>query len=415
MIPFLDLTRQHADLRAELLAAVARVLDSSRFVLGAEGAALEAELAAMCGVPHAVGVASGTDALRLTFAALGIGPGDEVITPAFSFVASASTIVMAGARPVFVDVDPETYALDAAAVERALTPRTRAIVPVHLYGHPAALDRLADLARGRGLALVEDAAQAIGAAYAGRPVGAWGDAACLSFYPTKNLGACGDAGMVLTRRDDVAARLRRVRHHGDGGRYRHVELGWCSRLDEVQAALLRVKLRRLDAWTEARRRVALRYRAGLAELAGLGLGLPVERPPARHVYHLFTVRHPRRDALAQALAEAGVGTAVHYPVPVPAQPMFAGGVERGAQLVPEAGPAKPPFPKKSPPFEASLSESGPDAAGPWPEAWRAAREVLSLPCYPEMRDDEVEGVIAAVRAATERVGGRAGALHSGAE
>jgi dTDP-4-amino-4,6-dideoxygalactose transaminase len=382
VIPFLDLTRQHAALKAELLAAVERVLDSSQFVLGGEGRALEAELAAACGVRHAVGVASGTDALRLALAALHVGPGDEVITPAFSFVASASTIAMAGATPVFVDIDPATHALDPAAVERALTPRTRAIVPVHLYGHPAPMERLAALARSRGVAIVEDAAQAIGATHAGRPIGAWGDAACVSFYPTKNLGACGDAGMVLTDRDDLAERLRRLRHHGDGGRYRHVELGWCSRLDEVQAAILRVKLRRLPAWTEARRRIAARYTAALADLAGRGLGLPVERPPARHVYHLYTVRHPRRDDLARALADAGVGSAVHYPIPVPDQPLFEAVAGAGAERR-------------------------------WPEAWRAAREVLSLPCYPELREAEIDEVVGAVRQACERLAGTAGALHSG--
>ena len=365
MIPLIDLTRQHAALREELLAATARVLDSSQFVLGGEGRALEAELAAACGVRHAVGVASGTDALRLSLTALGVVPGDEVITPAFSFVASASTIVMAGARPVFADIDPATYAVDPDAVERALTPRTRAIVAVHLYGQPAPMERLQSLARARGVALIEDAAQAVGATYAGRPIGGWGDAACLSFYPTKNLGACGDAGMVLTDRDDLAERLRRLRHHGDVGRYQHVELGYCSRLDELQAALLRAKRRRLPGWIEARRRVAARYRA---RLAGLPLVLPVERAPARHVYYLFTVRHAQRDALAKALADLGVGTAVHYPIPVPGQPMFGGGGERQ-----------------------------------FPEAWRAAREVLSIPCWAELTDEEIETVAAAVRQACERV------------
>jgi dTDP-4-amino-4,6-dideoxygalactose transaminase len=364
-IPFLDLTRQHRALKAELLDAVARVLDGSHFVLGAEGRALEAELAALAGVRHGVGVGSGTDALRLALTAVGVGPGDEVITPAFSFVASATTIVMAGARPVFVDVEPATYALDPDALSAALTARTRAIVAVHLYGHPAPIDRIAAVARRHGVALVEDAAQAIGATWDGRPIGGWGDAACLSFYPTKNLGACGDGGLLLTDRDDVAAHLRRLRHHGDSGRYEHVELGYCSRLDEVQAAMLRVKLKRLEAWTEARRRLAARYRAGLA---GLPLGLPVENPRARHIYHVYTVRHPQRDALAKVLADLGVGTAVHYPRAVPDQPLFAL-----------------------------------DAEHRWPQAWRAAREVLSLPCYPEMTDDEVDGVIAAVRTAVGRV------------
>ena len=359
MIPFMDLSRQHATLRAELLEAWTRVLDSSRFVLGEEGAALERELAARCGVRHAVGVGSGTDALRLALAALGVGPGHEVLTPAFSFVASASTIVMGGASPVFVDIDLETYTMDVEAAARAITPRTRAIMPVHLYGHPADMAPLAALAEQRGLALVEDAAQAVGAAYAGRPVGAWGDAACLSFYPTKNLGGCGDGGMVLTDWDDLAERLRRLRHHGETGRYRHQELGYCSRLDELQAAALRVKLRRLDAWTEAKRRLATRYTAGLANLP---LTLPVERAAAHHVYHLYTVRHPQRDALAKALADLGIGTAVHYPVPVPGQPMFGGGDERQ-----------------------------------WPRAWQAAREVLSLPCFPELEDAEAEEVMNAVR------------------
>jgi dTDP-4-amino-4,6-dideoxygalactose transaminase len=361
VIPFLDLRRQHEALRAELLEAAARVIDSSAFVLGPEGRALETELASVCGARHGVGVGSGTDALRLALTALGVGPGDEVLTPAFSFVASATTIVMAGARPVFVDVDHDTLTLDVAALERALTPRTKAVMPVHLYGHPAAIDRITALARGRGVAVLEDAAQAIGATWQGRPVGGWGDAACLSFYPTKNLGACGDAGMLLTTRDDVADHVRRLRHHGDSGRYHHVELGYCTRLDELQAALLRVKTRRLNAWEARRRAIAAQY---LDAFAGLPLEPPVERPEARHVYHLFTLRHPKRDALAAALGDLGVGTAVHYPRPVPGQPVF-----------------------------------GEDAEARWPEAWRAAREVVSIPCFPEMTEAEVSGVIDAVRRA----------------
>ena len=363
MIPFLDLTRQHAALRAELMDAAGRVLDSARFILGPEGEALEQDLAKHVGVAHAIGVASGTDALRLALAAVGVGPGDEVITTAFSFVASASTIVMAGATPVFVDIDPATFALEAEGVARAITPRTRAIVPVHLYGHAAAIDRIAELGRAHGVAVVEDAAQAIGATYAGRPLGAWGDAACLSFYPTKNLGACGDAGMILTNRSDLAERLRRLRHHGDGGRYRHLELGYSSRLDDLQAALLRVKLGRLEGWTAARRRIAARYHDALA---GLPLTLPIEREPARHVYHLYTIRHRQRDALAKTLSQLGVGTAVHYPIAVPGQPMFGLPAERQ-----------------------------------WPEATRASREVLSLPCYAELTDDEVNQVTRAVRTACE--------------
>jgi dTDP-4-amino-4,6-dideoxygalactose transaminase len=235
---------------------------------------------------------------------------------------------------------------------------------VHLYGQPAALDALVVLAHSHGLALIEDAAQAVGARYAGRSVGSWGDVTCLSFYPTKNLGAGGDGGMVLTDREEIAQAIRRLRHHGDAHRYEHVELGYCSRLDEMQAALLRVKLPHLAAWTERRRRIASTYHAGLG---GLPLELPVAQPPAHHVYHLFTVRHPRRDALARALGERGVGTAVHYPRAVPEQPVYGLDGRR------------------------------------WPEAWRAAREVLSLPCFPELTDDEVETVIQAVRGACARV------------
>ena len=237
---------------------------------------------------------------------------------------------------------------------------------VHLYGHPGAIDRIAEIARRRGVPLIEDAAQAIGATWDGRPIGGWGDVACLSFYPTKNLGACGDAGMLLTNRDDVAEHVRRLRHHGDTGRYHHVELGYCSRLDEMQAAMLRVKLRRLEAWNVARRRLAARYRGA----AGRPAARPARRAPARrrHIYHQFVVRHPQRDALAKVLADLGVGTMVHYPLPVPGQPLF-----------------------------------GLDGEKRWPQAWRAAREVLSLPCYPEMTDAEIEGVAAAVRTALDRV------------
>jgi dTDP-4-amino-4,6-dideoxygalactose transaminase len=365
MIPHIDLGRQHAALRPALLAAMARVLDSSGFIMGPEGRALEAALAARSGVRHGVGVGSGTDALRLALAAFDLQPGDEVLTPAFSFVASSSTILWAGATPVFVDIDPETYAVDVKAIEQAITRRTRGLVVVHLYGHAAAMGPISALARERGLFVIEDAAQAIAAEVDGRPVGAWGDVTCLSFYPTKNLGACGDGGMILTDRDDLAERMRRLRHHGDRGRYQHVELGACSRLDELQAALLRVKLDRLDDWTTARRRIAARYRE---LLAGTPLTLPVERPGTRHVYTLYTVRHPQRDALAKALADLGVGTAVHYPTSVPAQPMY-----------------------------------GPLDERAWPESARAAREVLSLPGFAELTDEEVEEVARAVRLACGRL------------
>jgi dTDP-4-amino-4,6-dideoxygalactose transaminase len=355
MIPQIDLGRQHEALREELLAAAARVLDSTRFVLGPEVRALEAELAAFGGAAHGIGVNSGTDALLIALKAVGVRPGDEVITSAFSFVASATTVVMAGANPVFVDIDPATFNVDPAAVARAITPRTRAIMPVHLYGQIAAMDAIEALAREGRLAVVADAAQAVGATYDERPIGAWGDAICLSFYPTKNLGACGDGGMVLTCRDDVADRVRRLRDHGSTRKYEHVELGYSSRLDELQAALLRVKLKHLPDWNEARRALARRYRA---LLAGQAIGLPGEAPRARHIYHQYTVRVPERDAVAKRLADLGVGTAVHYPRIVPGQPLFAAAA----------------------------------AEGRFPEAERAAREVLSLPCFPELTDVETRRV-----------------------
>ncbi len=363
-VPQIDLKRQHAALAAELRAAVDGVLASAWFIMGPEGRALERELAGASGARHGIGLNSGTDALLLALRAFGVGPGDEVVTSAFSFVASGSTIALTGATPVFVDIDPVTYNLDPAAVEKALTPRTRAIVPVHLYGQAADMAALTDIARAGGLPVIADAAQAVGASYADRAIGAWGDAVCLSFYPTKNLGACGDGGMILTSRDDVAERVRRLRDHGSARRYEHVELGISSRLDDLQAALLRVKLRHLGEWTAARRRLAERYRA---LLSGLPLGLPVERPPAVHVYHQFTVRVADRDAVAAGLAELGIGTTVHYPIPIPAQPLFCppGGAER--------------------------------AAAAFPEAARAAREVLSLPCFPELTDAELGEVAAALR------------------
>ncbi len=370
MIPQIDLRRQHEALREELLAAAARVFAGSRFILGPEVQALEGELAACCGARHGIGVNSGTDALLLALKAVGVGPGDEVITSPFSFVASASTVVLAGATPVYVDIDPETFNLDPERLPAAIGPRTRAIVPVHLYGHPAPMDRISAIARARGVAIVADAAQAVGARYDGRGVAAWGDAACLSFYPTKNLGGCGDGGMVLTTRDDVAERVRLLRDHGASRKYMHVELGFSSRLDELQAALLRVKLKRLGEWNEARRRLARRY-AQL--LGGLPLRLPVERPPALHIYHQYTVRTAKRDALALALHESGVGTAIHYPTILPSQPLFA---RRLAS--PES------------------------AESAFPHAAQAAAEVLSLPCFPELTDEEVERVAAAVKQALAR-------------
>jgi dTDP-4-amino-4,6-dideoxygalactose transaminase len=365
-IPQFDLTRQYATLEPEVEAALRRVLRRGRFILGSEGEALEAECATALGVEHAVAVGSGSDALRLVLLALGIGPGDEVVTPAFSFVASATAVLQVGARPVFADVDPLTLTLGPDQAAAALGPRTRAIIAVHLYGLPAAMGALGALAEARGLALVEDAAQAFGATWQGRVVGGLGTAGAFSFYPTKPLGAYGDAGLVVTRDGDLAARLRRGRNHGQIQKYDHVELGWNSRLDELQAAILRVKLRYAAEWTETRRRIAARYTAALA---GCPVVLPAETPDVRHVFHQYTLRTPRRDALAKHLAAAGIGTACHYPQPIPSQPLFR-------QL-----------------------DSQPAA---FPVAERAAQEVLSLPCFPELTDAEVETVSQAIHAFFDR-------------
>ncbi len=359
--PQFDLTRQYDGIAAEIEAAMAAVLRSGRFILGPEGEALEAECAAALGVEHAVGVASGSDALRLVLGALGVGPGDEVVTAAFSFVASGTAVLQVGARPVFADVDPATLTLDPDRTSAAITSRTRAIIPVHLYGLPAPMGPLRALADAHGLALIEDGAQAFGATLGGRPVGSLGAAAAFSFYPTKNLGAYGDAGLIAAPDGELADRLRRGRNHGQRHKYDHVELGWTSRLDELQAAILRVKLRHLPAWTEGRRRIAARYTAGLA---GLPLALPPEPPGARHAFHQYTIRTPRRDALIQHLAAASIGTACHYPQPVPGQPIFRA--------------------------------LGYDATS-CPAAWAASQEVVSLPCFPELQDEEVDVVIAAIR------------------
>jgi dTDP-4-amino-4,6-dideoxygalactose transaminase len=361
-IPQFDLTRQYARIEPEVEAALRRVLRSGRFILGPEGEALEAECAAYLGVDHAIGVGSGSDALRLILQGLGIGPGDEVLTPAFSFVASATAVLYAGATPVFVDVEPATLGIDPDRVAAAITPRTRAIMAVHLYGLPAAAGPLRDLAAAHGVHLLGDAGQAFGATLDGQGVGALGAATAFSFYPTKNLAACGDAGLVTTGDSALAERLRRARNHGQTQKYAHAELGWNSRLDELQAAILRVKLRHLPAWTAARRAIAARYTAGLA---GLPLGLPAERPGATHVFHQYTIRTTRRDALAKHLAAAGIGTACHYPLPIPAQPLFRA---RGG------------------------------AGAAYPAAWAASQEVLSLPCFPELRPDEVDAVVGAIRA-----------------
>jgi dTDP-4-amino-4,6-dideoxygalactose transaminase len=348
-IPICDPAAEYAELAPAIDAAVRRVLSSGRYVLGPEGEALEAELAAYVGAAHAVGVASGTDALHLALRAAGIGAGDEVVLPAFTFVATAEAVSHAGARPVFADIEPASFCLDVRAVERALTRRTRAVVAVHLFGQTAPVAELAALCRDRRLVLVEDCAQALGADDTGVRAGAWGDFGCFSFYPTKNLAAAGDGGMVCTRDARAAARIRMLRHHGSRRAYVHETLGWNSRLDELQAAILRVKLAHLDDFNARRAALASRYSE---LLAGTRLVLPAAHGRGRHVWHQYTVRHPRREALRAALEEAGIASMVYYPLPLHRQAPFAPDCE-GLRL---------------------------------PETEAAAAEVLSLPIYPQLAE-----------------------------
>ncbi len=361
-IPLLNLAALHEPIAAELRDVFARVLASGQFILGAEHDAFERELAVASGVKHAVGLSSGTAAIAVGLQALGVGPGDDVVVPAFTYFATASAVVHAGARPVFADVEPVRYGFDPGSLEAAITAKTKAIVPVHLYGLACDLEPVRAAAAGRNVAILEDAAQAIGARDGANPVGGTTPGAALSFFPTKNLGALGDAGAFLTNDDDVAARIRLLRVHGDAGNYRHTAWGTNARLDGMQAAFLRVKLRHLDEWIEKRRANAARYREALA---GAPVSLPAEPAGCRHTYHQFTIRAPRRDALQAALRDQGIATRVYYPIPVPAQPCFTPGE----------------YP-----------------AGRFPMAETLAKEVLSLPIGPELGPSEIDRVGAAVRA-----------------
>lgn len=366
-VPLLDLTRQFAEYRDEAMAEVARVFDSQRFILGEQGAALEKELAAFLGASHAIGVSSGTDALLAALMALDVGPGDEVVVPSFTFFATAGVVSRLNARPVFADVEPDTLTLSPESFERAITAHTRAVVPVHLYGQSADLDPILDVARRRGIAVVEDACQAIGARYRGRCVGTFGEVGAFSFFPTKNLGAAGDAGLVTAEDPGLAARLRRLRVHGMEPKYFHAEVGGNFRLDEIQAAVLRVKLKRLAGWNARRAAIAAEYRKRLARADAAGrLSLPKVGPDRDHIYHQFVVRVPDRDTVRARLAEAGIGAEVYYPVPLHLQECFAtlGG-----------------------------------KSGDLPESERAAREVLALPIWPELTGDEVAAVADALEAA----------------
>lgn len=355
-VPFNALTP--GEEAAEVKAAIDRVIASGWFILGPEVDAFEREFALASGVPHVVGVGNGTDAIFLILRALDIGPGDEVITSPLSAAFSALAIMMCGARPVFADVNPQRLTLDPRAAEAAITPRTRAILPVHLYGQAADMRPFETIAATHNLALIEDAAQAQLATAEGRPVGSIGMAAATSFYPTKNLGALGDGGAVLTRDAALAARIKRLRNGGQSSRYHHDEAGVNSRLDEMQAAILRARLRHLPAWTARRRAIAARYRAALGTREGMVIPDELD---AGHVYHLFPVLTPARDRFQAHLAAAGVETLIHYPIPIPRQP--------------------------------SLQNAAPAAC---PIADRVCAEVVSLPMYPGLRDDQVAAVTGAV-------------------
>jgi len=319
-IPMVDLKAEYELLGPEIEQAVLAALAATQYIGGPNVRAFEQEVASYCGAKHAIACASGTDALLLALRACGIQPGDEVITTPFTFVATASTITLCGARPVFVDIDPRTYNLDPARVEAAITPRTRAVVPVHLYGQPAHLEPIAALCREHGLRLVEDAAQSFGAEYGGRKSGAYGDMGCFSFYPSKNLGAFGDGGMVITDDDALAAQTRVLASHGSRERYHHSVLGYNSRLDELQAAILRVKLKRIDAFNTQRRRAAHAYNARFADS---GLVTPFEDGRGLHVFHQYTLQSERRDAIQAALNAAGIANAIYYPIPLHRQELYA--------------------------------------------------------------------------------------------
>ena len=360
-VPFLNLTAQYGALKPELLAAVEKTLASGHYILGPNVAALETELAAYTGTRFGVGVNSGSDALTLALRALEIGPGDEVITTPFTYIAPAEAIHQMGARIVFADIDPHTFNINSAEVAKKITERTKAIIPVHLFGQAAPLKELMAISEARGIQLVEDCAQAIGATYDGKPAGSFGGLGCFSFYPTKNLGADGDGGMVVTSDEALAKKLRMLRVHGIERRYHHDLHGYNSRLDEIQAAILRVKLPHLEAWNQRRRQIAARYDAGLA---GLPLELPVTPATNTHVYHVFAVLSERRDALQQFLQEHGVPTIIYYPKPLHLQKVYA---------------------------DLGFRE------GDFPVAEEISRKILPLPMYPELTDDQVDYVIATIR------------------
>lgn len=369
-IPLIDLVAQYRSIREEIDQAIQDVLECGVFILGQNVASFEEAVATYLGVSHAIGVASGTDALLLTLRAYGIGPGDEVIVPAYTFFATAEAVSQVGATPVFVDIDPQTYCMDVAQLEARITPRTKAIIPVHLYGHPADMAPILELAKERGLKVIEDNAQALGAEYEGRKTGSLGDVGCLSFFPSKNLGGYGDGGMVVADDPLLAETIRKLRTHGWQTKYHPEMLGYNSRLDELQAAILRVKLHYLDAWNEGRREIAGKYRELLADTEVV---LPWEAPYTKHVYHLYIIRVRQRKAVQEHLRSLGIASGIYYPLPL-------------HQVEPYQHLGYGP--------------------GAFPEAERAAQETLAIPLYPEITDDQIETIASGVREALALAGAR---------
>jgi dTDP-4-amino-4,6-dideoxygalactose transaminase len=360
-LPFIDLKAQHAAIAAEVEGAVQRVMTNADFILGADVAAFEGEFARYCEVEHAVGLDSGMSALELGMRALGIGPGHEVITPAGSFIASSSAISFTGATPIWVDIDPHTYNIDPELVEAAITKRTKAIMVVHLYGQPADMDLVSEIADRYGLPVIEDACQSHGARYKGRRTGAMGTFGAFSFYPSKNLGAYGDAGALTTNDAGLAEKVRMMRNYGQRAKYDHVFLAWNRRLDTMQAAVLRVKLPHLDAWNGARRKIASLYQE---LLGGTAVSLPYTRPDVEHVFHLYVIQVDGRDHVVSGLGARGIGAGIHYPVPIHLQEAYRA---RGF------------------------------GAGTFPVTEEAAKRILSLPMYPEMTEPDVRRVADSVR------------------
>lgn len=361
MIPLVDLTSQYHSIKKEIDSAVLSTLESGHFILGPQVTKFEEDVASLLGLDFAVGLASGTDALVLALRALDIGAGDEVIIPAYTFFATAGTVMSVGAKPVMVDIDPQSYQIDVSKIASAITSKTKAIIPVHLYGHPAEMNPILEIARKHDLKVIEDNAQGFGAEYLGKKTGSFGDIGCLSFFPTKNLGAFGDAGMVVTNDSKLAERMRMLRTHGWKKKYYSEEVGYNSRLDAIQAAILQAKLPHVDSWNEKRRELAQRYNE---KLSPLGITVPIEREWAKHVYHLYIIRSEKRDALQKFLKEKGIASEVYYPIP----------------------------PHLSEPCKKFGYKEG-----DFPRAEKASQETLALPLYPELTDSQQDEVIEAIR------------------